>query len=119
MTWQNDDTLAGTAQATQVMLLCQEHTSPKPVPCRVNVNLQLRLSGRGLVHTVVHSVTALNALRCKGFSQLFGMPPYSDPGCVLIIIDVLTLKHQTWASMIDGARSCENFQVPAARTAHM
>ena len=100
------------------MLLCQGHTSPKPVSCRLDVNLQFCLSGRSLVHTVVHSVPALNALRCRGISQLFGMPPYSDPGCVLFIIDVLTLKHQTWAIMIDVAGSCEEFQVPAARTAH-
>ena len=84
--------LAGIAQATQVMLQCQEHTSTKPVPCRLNVNLQFRLSGRGLVHTVVHSVTAFNALRCRAISQLFGMPPYSDPGCILFIINVLDLE---------------------------
>ena len=69
VTWQHGNTMAGTAQATQVMLQSQAPTSPKPVPCRLDVNLQFRLGGRSLVHTVLHSVTTLNALRCGGISQ--------------------------------------------------
>ena len=74
-----------------------QHTSAKPMPCRLYVELDLCLRGCGLMHPILHCVASLNALQqaevCQEAGSLALQLHYLTPSRGVYAVEAVLITH--------------------------